>query len=100
MYREDLAYIHDQGYSADAGRAATMIVQALRARHLRHGRLLDLGCGSGHSTAVFIQAGYDVLGMDISRAMIHLAKGRVPEGRFRVGSFPAIRETAGMSLWP
>lgn len=88
MYREDLAYIHDQGYSAGAAQAATAIVKMLRAKRLPHGRLLDLGCGSGHSTEVFLQAGYDVLGMDLSRAMVHLAKGRVPEGRFRVGSFP------------
>ena len=88
MYCEDLAYIHDQGYSTGATHAATVIVQILRAQHLRRGCLLDLGCGSGHSTGVFIRAGYDVLGMDVSRAMVRLAKGRVPTGKFRVGSFP------------
>lgn len=88
MYRDDLAYIHDQGYAHDSERAATFIVRLLRANGLPRGRLLELGCGSGRSTARLMQAGYEVFGMDISSAMLRLARRRVPEGTFRIGSFP------------
>lgn len=88
MYREDLAYIHDQGYAQASERAARFIIRLLRANGVCRKRLLELGCGSGHSTALFIQAGYEVLGMDVSPAMLDLARRRVSQGTFRVGSFP------------
>lgn len=86
MYGEDLAYIHDQGYSAQAEQAASFIVRMLQSKGLRHGHILDLGCGNGYSTAVFDKAGYDVIGMDRSPAMIRLAKHRVPRRTFMIGS--------------
>jgi SAM-dependent methyltransferase len=58
----------------------------LQSKGLRHGHVLDLGCGSGHSTAVFAKGGYDVVGMDRSPVMIRLAKHRVPRGTFMIGS--------------
>lgn len=91
MYGEDLAYIHDQGYAQDSERAARVIIRLLRANGIRRGRLLGLGCGSGHSTALLIRSGYEVLGMDVSPAMLNLARRRVPQGALRVGSFPMCR---------
>lgn len=78
MYGEDLAYIHDQGYSLEAEQAASYIIGLLRSNGFKRGHILDIGCGSGRSTAVFAKAGYDVVGMDRSPAMIRLAKSRVP----------------------
>ncbi len=40
-------------------------------------RLLDVGVGSGWTSAIFHQRGYEVLGLDISPAMIELASQRV-----------------------
>ena len=37
-------------------------------------RLLDLGCGSGWTTAMFAKAGYDALGIDLAPSAIQLAK--------------------------
>src|SRR5207248_9796921 len=45
------------------------------------------GCGSGIWAQALVSAGYDVLGIDLSPAMIALARARVPGGHFRVGSF-------------
>jgi SAM-dependent methyltransferase len=50
------------------------------------GLVIDLGCGSGILSREVADAGYDVLGIDISPAMIDLARRRVPYGDFRVGS--------------
>ena len=86
MYRNDLTYIHDQGYSLPAKEAASFIVELLQAKGLPTGRILDTGCGSGHSTAVFAKAGYTVIGIDRSPAMIRLARRRVPRGTFKISS--------------
>jgi SAM-dependent methyltransferase len=52
------------------------------------GTVLDLGCGGGCPISkYFADAGYDVLGVDISEKMIELAKNSVPNARFKVGDF-------------
>jgi SAM-dependent methyltransferase len=48
--------------------------------------VIDLGCGSGILSQEVAAAGYDVLGIDVSEAMIAMARERVPQGRFRVES--------------
>ena len=55
-------------------------------------RLLDLGCGSGWTTAMYAQAGYDALGVDLAPAAISLATGLfAPTGaRFEVHDFEAL----------
>ncbi len=37
-------------------------------------KILDLGCGTGHLVKRFLEAGYDVTGLDLSPAMLALAK--------------------------
>jgi SAM-dependent methyltransferase len=85
-YREDLAYIHDAGFGQFARAAASVLLEALRRQGIGHGLVLDLGCGSGIMAGAVASAGYDVLGIDISEAMIALARKRVPRGQFRVES--------------
>ena len=82
-YRDDLAYIHDTGYGDIARGAAAVLLAALRQRGVISGLVIDLGCGSGILAAEVSAAGYDVLGFDISRAMIALARKRAPKARFR-----------------
>jgi ubiquinone/menaquinone biosynthesis C-methylase UbiE len=48
-------------------------------------RLLDLGCGSGHTTAEAHGRGAEVLGLDQSPAMVSEARVRFPAVRFMVG---------------
>lgn len=48
--------------------------------------MVDLGCGSGLLTRELARAHYDVLGIDISEEMIAIARRRVPDAEFRVGS--------------
>jgi SAM-dependent methyltransferase len=47
---------------------------------------VELACGSGISTAMVQQAGFDVLGFDISPDMIELARERAPRASFEVVS--------------
>ncbi len=85
-YRADLAYVHDAGFGEFADAAAKSLLELLRVRGPREGLVVDLGCGSGILAAAVAKAGYDVLGFDISRAMVELSRRRVPRGTFRHAS--------------
>ncbi len=88
-YRDDLAYIHDAGFGGIALAAAPVLLGALCQERKKGGLVVDLGCGSGLLARAVSDAGYDVLGIDISEAMVALARNRVPRGQFRVDSLLA-----------
>lgn len=85
-YGQDLAYIHDAGFGKVAQAAGLTFLKAL-ASQPEKGPVLDLGCGSGILSKTITDAGYEVQGYDISPAMIDLARQRVPNATFQVGSF-------------
>lgn len=86
-YDHDLAYVHDQGFGEFARGAAPGVVTLLRDAGMVAGRVVDLGCGSGIFAQALAEAGYDVVGVDISPAMIEIARSRVPTGAFLACSF-------------
>ena len=85
-YRDDLAYIHDVGFGGVARAAGPVLVEMLRRTGFRDGLVIDLGCGSGILSEAISEAGYGVLGIDISEAMVATARRRIPRGEFRVES--------------
>jgi SAM-dependent methyltransferase len=85
-YGEDLSWIHDLGFGDLARNAAELLLQTLAADGVGEGLVIDLGCGSGILAEAVSDAGYDVLGIDLSPAMIAIARQRVPEVRFRCES--------------
>jgi SAM-dependent methyltransferase len=85
-YKADLAFIHDVGFSDYALKSAPGILEILARGKAQGGLVVDLGCGSGLWAQELVKARYRVLGIDISEAMITLARNRVPEAEFRVGS--------------
>jgi SAM-dependent methyltransferase len=86
-YREDLAHIHDVGFGHLANNAAQVLLHALRHGGIHQGTAIDLGCGTGLLARELAAAGYGVLGIDISEAMLDIAKERVPTAHFRQESF-------------
>ncbi len=54
------------------------------------GTICDLGCGPGHVAAFLHALGADVVGIDLSPAMIAEARARVRGVEFRVGSMLAL----------
>jgi SAM-dependent methyltransferase len=53
-------------------------LEALARRHgLRGSRALDLGCGTGESMRPLLELGYEVVGCDVSDAMVDEATGKL-----------------------
>jgi SAM-dependent methyltransferase len=86
FYGPDQAWIHDARFGDLARSAAEMVLARLRAAGLATGTVVDLGCGSGILAGLLVDAGYDVVGVDLSPAMIELARRRAPGARFHRGS--------------
>jgi 2-polyprenyl-6-hydroxyphenyl methylase/3-demethylubiquinone-9 3-methyltransferase len=66
----------------------------MSARDDRPLRVLDLGCAAGANAAIWAEAGHEVIGIDISRELIELARARVAgrglSARFLVGSAESV----------
>ena len=59
----------------------------LRLLNIKKGEvILDLGCGAGLFTKEFLNAGAQVIGVDVSKDLIALAKTNANSGKFYVGS--------------
>ena len=54
-------------------------------RAIKPGRLLDLGCGTGRTTAILSRKGFTVVGLDISEAMVSEAVRLYPRIPFLLG---------------
>jgi SAM-dependent methyltransferase len=82
IYRTDIAWIHHTGFGDFARSAGAEILKMLRRQNITRGTLVDLGCGSGIWAAMAQRAGFYVVGVDISPAMLALAKRQSPKSRF------------------
>ncbi|MEH1796752.1 class I SAM-dependent DNA methyltransferase [Nostoc sp.] len=85
-YKEDLAFIHDDGFRDFALKSAPGILEIFAQNKIHDGLVVDLGCGSGLWAQELIKADYHVLGVDISESMINIARTRVPDAEFRIDS--------------
>lgn len=86
IYDDDLAYIHDVGYSGLSESWAPGLLEILREAGIEAGTVVDLGCGGGGWAERLTGAGYHAIGVDLSLAMIARSRQRVPQGKFHVGS--------------
>lgn len=86
FYDDDLAYVHDVGFSGLATGLAPGLLTLLSDAGIAEGRVVDLGCGAGVWAERVSRAGYQAVGIDISQAMIELARRRLPSAEFHVGS--------------
>lgn len=85
-YKKDLAYIHDVGFSNYIRQLMPGVISILQQNRITEGLVVDLGCGSGLSSQKLIEAGYQVLGIDISLNMLEIARKRVPNAQFQQAS--------------
>ncbi len=76
-YRRDLAYVFDRGYGFHAEACAPGILALLEPVRVRHGLVLEIGCGSGLLTKRLVEAGHRVIATDASPAMLDLTRDAV-----------------------
>jgi SAM-dependent methyltransferase len=67
------------------------------------GPVAELGCGPGYVTAHLANLGLDIFGIDLSPAMIDIARKSYPDLRFEVGSMNALKiadaSLQGVAAW-
>ena len=86
FYGRELAAIHQKKYEHISIRRAAALLALLRRNGVRRGTVVDLACGPGGWARELARHGYEAVGVDISRAMIALARRRAPRARFICGS--------------
>lgn len=85
-YARDVAHIHDAGFGDFARTIAPGLLRRLHAAGIGEGVVLDLGCGSGIWAAELIDAGYDVVGIDLSEDLLAIGRTRAPAADLRHAS--------------
>ncbi|HEY6570301.1 MAG TPA: class I SAM-dependent methyltransferase [Candidatus Limnocylindrales bacterium] len=86
FYGPEQSGIHHEAFGRLAGRAADLLTAELAAAGLAAGTIVDLGCGSGILARRMTDAGFDVIGVDLSAAMLEIARREAPGARFVQGS--------------
>jgi len=100
FYGNDQASIHHTDFGDLAREAAERLLGELSRAGLDSGTVIDLGAGSGILARIVSDAGYDVVGVDISPEMVALARVTAPHATFHRGSLldaelpPAVAVTA------
>ena len=82
FYGRDVAHVHDTGHGDYARDAAPDLLRRLHDAGLDGGLVVDLGCGSGIWARALLDAGFEVLGVDLSADLLAIARERAPEARF------------------
>ena len=85
FYGSDLAAIHAEAFETLAAAAAETVLAHVASPSPSR-LLLDLGCGAGPLSLQLSQHGFRVWGVDLSPALIELARARLPVGEFVNGS--------------
>jgi len=82
---------------------AGVVLFADLVRAIGGGPVADVGCGPGHTTALLRELGADAFGIDLSPAMIEIARREHAEARFEVGSMTDLQladaSLAGVLAW-
>jgi SAM-dependent methyltransferase len=75
----DLLAPHYDAVTGDSAPEAAFLHDIIERRHDQAATLLDLGCGTGGMTA-WLAGAYQVSGLDISPAMLAMAREKLPGG--------------------
>lgn len=78
-YGETMAMAYDTIWGGYAQKAARAIMAYQMDEAATHRRVLDLCCGAGQLAEIFLQHGFQVVGVDLSGAMLDRAAARCDE---------------------
>lgn len=65
----------------DTGEPDGHLVELVKAKRVRVGRALEVGCGTGTNAVWLAQQGFEVLGVDIAPAAVELARARAAKAK-------------------
>lgn len=85
VFTREVAESYDDFYATPHGARVDVLERAAvddLLTGLPRGRLLELGCGTGHWTEHFAQQGFDVMAIDPAEAMLDVARQRHPAVTF------------------
>lgn len=85
-YGEDLAALHHAHFGNVALAAARELSARLSAAGFERGLVVDLAAGSGILCRHLVDAGFQALGVDLSAAMVRIARRVAPQATFVRGS--------------
>lgn len=85
FYGHDLANIHADAFEALAAAASETLLRFV-PDGASSKRVLDLGCGAGPLSQRLGARGFSTWGLDLSPALIALARKRMPQAEFHCGS--------------
>lgn len=85
MTYDEIASIYDRAYSGgEFVREDRLVARALRRFVPRNSRVLDVGCGTGKGIEL-LPGNVDYVGVDLSAAMLEVARTNFPTKRFVLG---------------
>jgi SAM-dependent methyltransferase len=96
-YRK-LAEHYDMGWGDFAESSRAFVLKTLARCGVESGRIVEMACGTGILAAALARAGYTVLGIDRSSAMIDIAQTRaefVSGLMFRIGDMRCVQVGTG-----
>lgn len=82
VYNKKISAIYSKRQNKDTGFLGYRDIPKLLETHSCGNNALDYGCGSGFSTAILKEKGFNVLGVDINLNMLELARQRCPGVNF------------------
>lgn len=106
-YRDPVEFYRDHAEQFDAVRSRTLFekdwLDAFLALVPDGGTVLDAGCGAGEPIGRYIaDAGYELVGLDMSEPLLALARQRLPDAVFYhadLRSFELDRKFDGIIAW-
>lgn len=82
FYGEDVTHVHETGHADFAIESAPGIVARLAEAGIENGLVVELGCGTGITARALLDAGHEVVAVDISEEMLKLARERASEATY------------------
>ncbi|WP_433958827.1 class I SAM-dependent DNA methyltransferase [Cytobacillus horneckiae] len=88
MSYQQFAYLYDELMKdAPYDEWVKFLAKQTEKHHLQGNRLLDLACGTGELSVRLAQAGYDVVGVDLSEDMLAVAQGKAASQQVSIQFF-------------
>ena len=80
MAYQEFAYFYDEfSGAADYDALFAYVTGELKAHGIQDGIVADFGCGTGELTLMLAQAGYDMIGIDVSEEMLSVLREKADE---------------------